>query len=36
MKAKIILGLLVVGLMANGSSCLNDPIIVPLMIHRRP
>ncbi|MBP1678268.1 MAG: hypothetical protein H6Q29_179 [Bacteroidetes bacterium] len=30
MKAKIILGLLVVGLMANGSSCLNDPIIVPL------
>jgi hypothetical protein len=30
MKAKIILGLLVVGLMANGSSCLNDPFIVPL------
>ena len=30
MKAKIILGLVVVGLMANGSSCLNDPFIVPL------
>lgn len=30
MKAKVILGLLVVGLMANGSSCLNDPFIVPL------
>lgn len=30
MKAKIILGLLVVGLMANGSSCVNDPFIVPL------
>lgn len=30
MKAKVILGLLVIGLMANGSSCLNDPFIVPL------
>ena len=30
MKANIILGLLVIGLMANGSSCLNDPFIVPL------
>ncbi len=30
MKAKIILGLVAVGLMANGSSCLNDPFIVPL------
>lgn len=30
MKANIILGLVVVGLMANGSSCLNDPFIVPL------
>jgi hypothetical protein len=30
MKAKIILGLLVAGLMANGSSCINDPFIVPL------
>jgi len=30
MKAKIILGLVVAGLMANGSSCLNDPFIVPL------
>jgi len=30
MKAKIVLGLVVAGLMANGSSCLNDPFIVPL------
>jgi hypothetical protein len=30
MKSKVILGLLAVGLMANGSSCLNDPFIVPL------